>query len=88
VNLCRSCGEDFGSIELFDSHRVGAHSYTYTEGVAMSPTQEDGRRCLSIAEMGFRGWRRGVRGRWIDPVRAKRALGVEPQALKGIREAA
>ena len=84
----RCSGEDFGSLELFDRHRVGNPGYTYTEGVAMDVVREDGRRCLSIAEMGFRGWQRGVRGRWIDPVRAARALDAKPQAHRAIREAA
>jgi hypothetical protein len=88
VNLCRSCGQDFGSVELFDRHRVGTHAYTYTQGVAMTPVREDGRRCLSIAEMGFLGWQRGARGRWIDPARAARALEAKPQAARGIPKAA
>jgi hypothetical protein len=51
MNLCRACGLDFGSISAFDTHRVGKHAYTYSEGVLMDPVREDGRRCLSAAEI-------------------------------------
>jgi hypothetical protein len=53
MNLCRSCGEDFGSITAFDAHRVGSHEYTSTEGLRMEPSKEDGRRCLSVSEMKY-----------------------------------
>jgi len=88
VNLCRSCNQDLGSVDLFDRHRVGKHDHTYTEGVAMTPIGEDGRRCVSAAEMALLGWRRGARGRWIDPARATRALGAKPHARSDILEAA
>ena len=56
MNLCRKgasvgCGEDFGFVSAFDSHRVGRHDYTYSEGAAMDPPRDDGRRCLSAREM-------------------------------------
>jgi hypothetical protein len=73
-NLCRSCGQDFNSVELFDRHRVGVHAYTYSEGIAMVPMREDGRRCLSLDEMTERGWRVDKHGRWLDPERASRAV--------------
>lgn len=73
MNFCRSCDQDFSSVELFDRHRVGVHAYTYAQGVAMDPMREDGRRCLSIEEMEERGWRLNDRGRWTDPGRASRA---------------
>ncbi len=77
-NLCRSCDQDFSSVEAFDRHRVGTHSYTYSEGLKMPPLEdgslrEDGRRCLSIAEMEDLGWRKNERGLWFDPARASRA---------------
>ena len=57
MNYCRSCDQDFGSLTLFDRHRVGPH---------------DGhRRCLDVREMTKRGWEIGARGRWIDPERVR-----------------
>lgn len=73
MNLCRACDQDFGSVMLFDKHRVGVHTYTYEEGLRMSPPVEDGRRCLSIGEMKSRGWEHDDHGRWIDPVMVARA---------------
>jgi hypothetical protein len=72
-NLCRSCSQDFNSIDLFERHRVGVHEYTYAEGVKMDPIREDGRRCLSIEEMHEKGWTRNERGYWIDPERVEAA---------------
>ena len=45
MNLCRACGENFGSVAAFDAHRVGKHAYDY------SPQRPDGRRCLSVKEV-------------------------------------
>jgi hypothetical protein len=45
VNLCRSCGHDFSSIEMFDAHRVGKHEYLFDS------EHLDGRRCLDASEM-------------------------------------
>jgi hypothetical protein len=70
MNLCRTCDQDFGSVELFDRHRVGTHSYTYSEGARMDPPRDDGRRCLGIVEMREKGWALDKRGRWFDPARA------------------
>ena len=67
MNLCHSCEHDFSSVSLFDQHRVGRHAYTYSEGVAMDPIREDGRRCLSAIEMRNKGWEEDLRGRWSDP---------------------
>jgi len=71
LNLCRACGLDFGSVQAFDRHRVGVHEYTYSEGVAMDPIREDGRRCLSLAEIESMRERDGsvtfqvnAKGRW------------------------
>lgn len=67
MNLCRRCRRDFGSVELFDRHRVGRHAYTFAEGLDRGV--EDGRRCLDAGEMEDAGWRLDSRGRWIDPAR-------------------
>ena len=64
MNLCRACGEVFGSVELFDRHRVGAHAFLW------SPDREAGRRCLDSEEMGEAGWELNGRGRWFDPARS------------------
>jgi len=73
LNYCRSCGQDFSSIKMFDWHRVGVHSYTYSEGIKMTPMREDGRRCLSVDEMRAKGWTLNDRERWIDPALVARA---------------
>jgi hypothetical protein len=57
-NLCRSCGQDFGSVQAFDLHRIGDHAQLW------SPEHPNGRRCLSISELEQRGFRRNTRGRW------------------------
>jgi hypothetical protein len=50
-NYCRSCGEDFGGVTLFDKHRVA----------------NDGeRRCLDDGEMKAKGWALNRYGRWVD----------------------
>jgi hypothetical protein len=68
LNLCTGCGQDFGSLELFDRHRVGKHAYSFAEGLERG--LEDGRRCLDSSEMDSAGWRRNSRGRWVDPSRS------------------
>ena len=86
-NLCRSCGQDFNSIDLFERHRVGTHEYTYSQGASTDPPpgwqqshpdelwslREDGRRCLTVDEMTERGWALNERGYWIDPEAVERA---------------
>jgi hypothetical protein len=67
LNLCCACWQDFGSVELFDRHRVGKHAYSFVEGLEMG--LEDGRRCLDPTEMEGVGWRLNSRGRWSDPAR-------------------
>ena len=71
MNLCRSCGQDFNSVKLFDQHRVGVHDYTYNEGLKLDPPREDGRRCLDTDEMTGRGWTLNKLNRWVDPARAE-----------------
>lgn len=73
TNGCGGCGHDFASLEVFDRHRVGVHTYTYSEGLKMEPMRDDGRRCLAADEMAERGWRQDAKGRWTDPKRARRA---------------
>ena len=51
-NYCKACGTDFGSVAAFDSHRVGVHDYTYSEGLLRIPAREHGRRCRSAREIG------------------------------------
>jgi hypothetical protein len=68
---CRACGEVFGGLDAFDTHRVGTHQYTSTEGLAMNPPREDGRRCLSTWEMEERGFGKTARGRWSISRRLK-----------------
>jgi hypothetical protein len=65
MNLCRSCGLDFGSVSAFDAHRVGKHAYKLEQGLALG--LDDGRRCLTSDELTQRGWTRDSRGRWRRP---------------------
>lgn len=48
--LCRTCGQYFNSMSMFDAHRVGA----YPE-----------RRCLSPDELAQRGYTHNLAGFWI-----------------------
>lgn len=48
---CCACGDYFGSVDVFDRHRVGEHGVN--------------RRCLSADEMTALGWARNERGFWI-----------------------
>jgi hypothetical protein len=73
VNLCRDCGQDFSSVRAFDRHRVGVHAYTYSQGVAMEPAREDGRRCLGLDELEDAGFRQTASGRWELAAEADRA---------------
>jgi hypothetical protein len=87
MNTCGACGEDFGSLTAFDAHRVGRHDFTYTEGLAMRPPREDGRRCLTVAEMNAEGFTRNRRGRWSKEnalLDARRRLGVDPQPRRAV----
>lgn len=60
LNLCAQCGEDFGSLALFDRHMVGKPG--------------DRRRgCLTPEQMTAKGWRKGARGRWLDPASGRMA---------------
>ncbi len=82
MNLCTSCGEDFGSVSAFDKHRIGKYPQTgpaeYSERLEqglISP-EEDwrseprfGRRCRTTEEMHALGMRKDARGRWRLPIR-------------------
>jgi len=48
---CCACGEYFGSVDVFDRHRVGEYGVN--------------RRCLSVDEMSAMGWERNGRGFWL-----------------------
>jgi hypothetical protein len=63
VNICTTCRQDFGGLELFDRHRVGTHAYLF------SPERPDGRRCLAVDEVRDKEWMLDARGRWTDPAR-------------------
>jgi len=71
MNLCMSCGKDFAGANSFDAHRVGRHSYTYSEGVKMEPIREDGRRCLSVEEIEALGYEKNDQDRWFHAASAK-----------------
>lgn len=51
LNYCRSCGRDFAGVAYFDRHRTGTHEYSYSEGLALQPPKDDGRRCMNEDEM-------------------------------------
>ncbi len=74
MNLCRACGQDFSSVEAFDRHRVGAHTYTYDAGLLLDPPRHDGRRCLNLDEMARAGWVLDARGRWVHPRELRKRL--------------
>ena len=67
MNVCRSCGEDFQTVEAFDEHRTGVYVYTFAEGMSFSPPVEDGRRCLDTEELEDFGWTTDEHGRWRYP---------------------
>lgn len=71
MNLCTSCGLDFTGLRDFDAHRVGAHAYTYSDGLEMEPIREDGRRCLEADELNAAGWFCDRHGRWSHPSRRR-----------------
>ena len=71
MNLCVSCGLDFTGVRDFDAHRVGAHAYTYAEGLRMKSSREDGRRCLDVDDLQAAGWFLDRYGRWSHPSRRR-----------------
>jgi hypothetical protein len=62
MNLCASCGRNFGSQRAFGRHRTGVHAYTFAEGATMQPPRYDGRRCLSDHELRAAGLVPNARG--------------------------
>lgn len=60
---CGGCGEYFGSTGAFDRHRIGK----YAEPGKWKGT----RRCLTLAEMERRGWRRNPQGFLLKPDRRR-----------------
>jgi hypothetical protein len=91
MNVCVSCGRDFSSLRAFDSHHVGSHAYTHTEGLRMRPPREDGRRCLAEDELRAAGFAQNSRGRWglaEEMERARRRFTPEPRVAQTPREAA
>lgn len=83
MNLCRSCGEDFVTVTAFDEHRTGVHEYTYSEGLALDPPVEDGRRCFGVDELDAFGWTRRPDGLWRYPsgwvMQSKKWDSIEPE---------
>lgn len=79
MNVCGGCGKDFTSVRAFDTHRVGKHAYTLTEGLRRVPPVEDGRRCLDADELIRGGFAQDASGRWFLVERrdaARRAFSV------------
>jgi hypothetical protein len=89
VNFCSLCNRDFASIKAFDRHRVGIHSYTYSEGLNFDPPREGGRRCLDEAELRERGFVLDRRDRMTIAADAERArlrfAGVAQDATRGAK---
>lgn len=54
---CAACGELFNRTRVFDRHRVGEY--------AKAGEWVHNRRCLTVAEMTARGWRRNAAGFWV-----------------------
>jgi len=82
MNVCASCSADFAGLRDHDSHRVGTHNYTITEGLRMEPPREDGRRCLTVGEMLEDGWKQNTAGRWVHPREARRRVVIAPERVQ------
>ena len=85
-NGCGACGLDFGSLGAFDAHRVGKHAYTSTEGLAMDPPREDGRRCLHVWELEAQGFALNARGLYSlqrDLIRGREGRMAGPHTSQG-----
>lgn len=63
--LCRECGEHFTGAEPFDQHRTGQFT-------GQPPSH--GRSCLSPDAMYAKGMRQDDKGRWMQAVKALRAV--------------
>jgi hypothetical protein len=75
---CGACALRFSSLRAFDSHRVGRHAYSSTEGLRFDPPREDGRRCLVAHELPDGGFVVNGTGLWGLVVDRDRALGRFP----------
>ena len=93
LNLCRGCDTDFASVAAFDRHRTGTHDYPYSEGLQMTPTREDGRRCMAPEEMLEHGMEVDPRSRWrvvlseASQRRRRESSGLRRRAENGARVA-
>jgi hypothetical protein len=58
MNLCRTCGNDFGSVLAFDRHRTGSYEYRF------SLEHPEGRRCRDESELLALGFSLNCYGRW------------------------
>jgi len=56
MNFCRGCSQDFGSVSLFDRHRIGAFEPGNYQGDLADWSPELGRRCMDEEEMQAKGW--------------------------------
>jgi hypothetical protein len=70
-NECRACGQVFGSLGAFDSHRVGKFSepvYAPTDTKHKKPIgySNPSRRCLTIPEIQSLGMVQNDKGWWIS----------------------
>jgi hypothetical protein len=70
-NLCTDCGYDFANEEVFKAHRIGSRQHDHSD------EWPEGGRCLTLEEMGLRGWRPDKRGRWMIPHRSARGRQVK-----------
>ena len=68
MNLCTTCGLDFGSVSAFDAHRKGDYA-----GIRSSSFPE-GRYCLHRSELEELGWKQDKRGKWRQPISEEAAL--------------
>lgn len=66
---CRTCGDYFGSVVVFDRHRVGSY--------AKPGELTHNRRCLTPSEMQARGWVRNGRGFWIRDAMQRGPVGIQ-----------
>jgi hypothetical protein len=80
VTVCASCNLDFTGVRDFDSNRVGRYEY------AWSLDRQDGRRCLSVADLEGAGWTQDRLSRWGHPRRRSKT----PSAVRqgSLRKAA
>jgi hypothetical protein len=92
MNLCRTCGQDFGAEAAFDAHRIGAYGPGDYKGELEDWRPELGRRCLTVAEIeADPAFAQNDRGRWSLARDLKAAHKVRESKAgppRGIEEAA